>query len=197
MLPTADDEPAAVELDALIGDPLALTAPLMSLEPGTALPGILAPLNFDGDGALFSMTAGPAGMAATIGGLAAPGGSNSGGGPAAQGQSGGPSSFNPPGLTLPVPPVDEPLPPGGVFPPGPPGDVPPTNPPGQPPVLVELPPPFGPPTGPPEIVPPPNDLPPGEQVPVPEPGTIVLVGGGALTALLRKVRSRSGVSGKG
>ena len=87
----------------------------------------------------------------------------------------------PPGIDNPFPPgTDDPFPPGtdDPFPPGTDNPFPPENP---------------PPGGPDNPIPPPTDYPPGSPenpTPVPEPGTLLLVGGGA-AELIRRLRRRS------
>jgi hypothetical protein len=190
MLPTAEDgdkEPEAVELDALVPGPV-------PLQGGNALASIGQPPAAIGqspfaledviaEGLIGGILDSP--FVGSVGGIV-PGTVDQG---------------NPGGITFPdvsVPGLPDvpgipgvPDVPGIPGVPGVPGDVP-GNPPGQPPpVLVDLPPPFGPPVDPPKDFTPPNDLPPDSgPVPVPEPGTLFLVGSGALSLILRRLRSK-------
>jgi hypothetical protein len=197
MLPTAEDEPDVAELDALIAGPASLGA-------GDSAVPITPPFKIDDVIAGGLLGAGPA----AIGPFGSFGGNLGGalvGDEAAStpGRSGvinqvnppsfggGPSPGDVPGLPSPPPPFVGPFP--GDVPGNPPADLPP------PVVLVNLPPPFGPPLDTPDTPGdfPTNDLPPDtptSPVPTPEPGTMLLVGGGAVTALLRKARSRSGLT---
>ena len=198
MLPTAEDEPDVAELDALVA------APVSGGAKDSAGP-IAPPFKVEDVIAGGLLGAGPA-AAGPFGSFGGNLGGTLLGDEAASGSGGGSSGainqVNPGGIIprFPVPPPAGDIPSPGDLP-GP-GDVP-GNPPADipPVVLVNLPPPFGPPLDTPDTPGdfPTNNLPPDTPttpVPTPEPGTMLLVGGG-LAALLRNTRSRSRVRGKG
>lgn len=174
MQPTAEDEPDAVEFEALTNDPVIVPPEPLSAQTVTLPPGVLLPPPF-GD-APFD----------PIGPMAI--------GPIAENiEDSGTDEPRGPGE-----PVDLGTP-GGFFP-GPPFPVPPSvpsspdNPSGPedgPPVIVDTPPPFEPPIDVPPDFRPDDEVPldPEGPVPVPEPGTLLLVGGG-LGVLVRRLRSK-------
>jgi hypothetical protein len=216
--PTSAEEPDVVEFDRLVDSQPAPGAPDVALVPGTQPrpeglvaggPSTSTPLASLGSAPRSSGASGPGGpigagspgigtstpdplVASTRSGTREPG---TPGGPD-PGTPGKPGDNNPPVdlPPLPVPPgTDEPFPPINPFPPGPDNPFPPgpDNP--FPPGPDNPFPPENPPGGPENPVPPPTDNPPGSPenpTPVPEPGTLLLVGGGA-AELIRRYRRRS------
>jgi hypothetical protein len=173
LLPTSESEPEVIEFDKLVEAP----APPIPATPPIALvaPGLLDPL-----GARLGLASPEVGpleplAAGRFGNGIAPPLASLNGDPAPPGDippgtPGPPSSPNPPGTDLPpFTPFPLPTPPGGDDPPPlvPPEYFPPLDTP-----LPELP-----------------QGPPGDPVPVPEPGTLLLLGGG-VAALIRRLRSR-------
>ena len=160
LLPTSESEPDVIELDKLVEAPPSST-PALSKPPIALVPEPFDPI---GSGlGLASPEVGP------ITPLAA-GRLGSGLAPPLTALSGDPAPPNPPGTDLPpFTTFSDPPPPGGD----------------DPPSLV--PPEYFPP-----LETPPLDVPgpPGDPVPVPEPGTLVLVGGGVLE-IIRRLRSRA------
>ena len=178
-LPTAANEPDAVEFDRLVDKPSVAQplGPEVALVPLTSLPATGTPA---GDALAEALA--PFGPRRTGGGIGPfVAGGNGSNVPAPPGDVPGAETPMPP--IVPEPPVVFPLPPG-LFPtpptvvPTPPGDLfPPTG--NDPP--LDQPPPREPPI----------DLPPtSEPVPVPEPGTLLLIAAGAVTAACRR-RSRA------
>lgn len=162
MEPTAEDEPPAVEFEALTAAPILIPSQPFSLHTGIVPPGLLLPPPF---GTVPFVSIGPIPI-----------------GPLTENFGGFdpniPVDFGLPGPNpvLPLPPSDFPIPDG----------LPPS---GLPPVIVNIPPPFDPPLDVPEDFPPEN--PPADPVPVPEPGTLLLVGGGGIGMVLRRLRSKA------
>jgi len=176
MQPTADDEPDMVEFEALTDNPTAVPSLPSSPRAFTIPPGLLLPPPFG------SASIDPTGPLA-IGPIAQNLADTDLTEPGRAGEPGRPIDL------FPVPPADLPPPDGsipeGAFPPEPPSG------PKEPPLIV-VPPPFEPPIDVPEdFVPeeplnPPDDTVP---VPVPEPGTLLLIGSGILGLLAKRRRS--------
>jgi PEP-CTERM motif len=164
MLPTADSEPAPLELEALsAGESPLLPARRLAFDRAFAL-------------------AAPAGTSLSFGhqdelGTGSP-----------WGESSGASDLPfPPGLFPGTPPVGStPIPPDTSPSGPPPPDVPGSDTPTGSPIPSDTPPPGGPT---PET--------PSAPVPTPEPGTILLVGGGVVAAALRRLRSRGKAGSRG
>ena len=198
--PTSAEEPDVVEFDRLVDAPPAPGAPAVALVPASLPqpqgfaaggPSSSAPIasSTSGSGPGSSTFAGGAPLGAGSQGIGAgtpdplvsatkagsPGSTPGSPGP---GPPGKPGDNNPPN-DLPAPPgFDAPFPPLDPFPLDPDNPFPPENP---------------PPGGPDNPIPPPTDHPPGSPenpTPVPEPGTLLLVGGGA-AELIRRYRRRS------
>jgi len=184
MLPVAEDEPDMVEFEALMSDPSVLP-PSPSFVgigvPPTLPPGVLLPPPF-GDAPIdLPWGVGPIPIAGNLADPAPLDGflSTDVPGPDIPGSIGDPGS-------VPVPIPEPPIPSGG-------GSTNPGAPTGgdPPPVIVNLPPPVQPPIElPPDFrLEEETPLDPGGPVPVPEPGTLLLTGGG-LALALRRVRRR-------
>ena len=182
MQPTAEDEPEMVEFEALTSNPTALPTLPSSPRAFTIPPGLLLPPPFG------TAPIDPIGPLA-IGPIA----ENVGDSPTNLDNPSDPGGARPIDL-FPVPPGDSPFPDDGSSPdepftPGPPFGAEPPSGPKEPP-LVELPPPFNPPIDVPEDFVPDEPLnPPDDVVPVPEPGTLLLIGSGAIGLLARRRRS--------
>jgi len=178
--PTADDEPETVEFDRLVDAPLPAAPDVALVQPATPAPsgaatGLVPPVSgFSGFGGLGAGTALGAGSFAGGGGATVPL------------ERATPAGQHEPGLLPPsdfVPPLDDVLFPGDSFTPLTDSDPFPSG-------------PFGPegpgdPSGPtvndhPEL---PGGPAPVNPTPVPEPGTLLLVGGG-VAVMVRKLRSR-------
>ena len=179
--PTADQEPETVEFDRLTDwgpEPRATNSGETVLLPSVLSPATESPV----PGSIAQLLGAPDPLAmGYFGGAEAPL-------PLASTRGGGGSEPVP----NPLPGIDVPTPPGTPgFPGLPPGDLFP-NPPGTvPPGLDFVPPPGLNPEVPPTVI---DDLlppgSPGEPVPVPEPGTLFLLGGG-VAAMFRMLRSRA------
>jgi hypothetical protein len=179
MQPTAEDEPDIVEFDALTSDPAVVaTLPsspyLLTPPPGLLLPPPFGTAPFDLPGPIAVGPIADDVIAFARDELVDP--DNPG-----ELRDLGDPGFDPPGPPFPLPPAI----PGHLPDPDDPSD------PGVPP-LVNIP-PFDPPIDVPPDFGPEKEIPesPVDPVPVPEPGTLLLIGGGGLGLVLRRLRSRN------
>ena len=173
-LPTAADEPDVVEFDRL-ADPI---APGSEGRPEVALVPPASPVASAAPGGAPGAAPPAAPAPEPLAGGRFAGGTTS---PLAAGTRGAGNNPDVPGPPAGVPGPQTPLPPGSF--PQPPGVGP------TPPDDL-LPPSDNPPLDEPPTWQPPTDLPPRDPVPVPEPGTLLLVGVG-VAALVRRLRART------